>query len=253
MHVKHLAGNILVELSECVVESVCFVCLIRDFRMLCLSAFILTHLFSQGSQWDNFIRLLCECLRLAVIYSCPIPASAIEFGSVDLHFLGSDVLKCKLEKANWSRVSDILRVLRNILRRLSQQENEELLDVYLESVNSTFAKVPWGRVDTFFSHQHGSGERNSQGHNGTLGSTANSEEATSFLGNFVQFLCSVVQQVRFAEDSDGFESTQLILQKTIELVPDLLRWCQPNLESQSGSYMSRYLDHKLLVLYFICL
>lgn len=192
---------------------------------------------------------------LAVIYSFPIPAvsSATGFESPDLHFFGSDALKCKLEKGNWCTVSGIFRVLRNILKRLSQEENEELLDVYLESVNSTLAKIPWCRVDTIFPHLHGSGERNSQGQNGTLRSIANSEGVTVFLGNFVQFLCSVVQQVRFAEDSDGFGPTHLILQKTTELVPDLLRWCQPKLESQSGSCMSRYLVHKLLVRYFICL
>ncbi|EOA23365.1 hypothetical protein CARUB_v10019578mg, partial [Capsella rubella] len=217
VHVKHLAGNILVEVSECLVES--------------------------GSQWDDFFRLLCECLRLAVVYSCPIP---VVFGSSELHFLGSDVLKCKLEKANWYMVSDIFRILRNILKRLSQEDNEELLDVYLEFVNSTLAKVPWSRVDTIFSHQHGSGD--SQGQYGTFGSTENHEEATVFLGSFVQFLCSVVQQVHFAEDSDGFDSPHLILQKTIELVPNLLRWCQPKSESQSGSCMLRYLGHKLLVL-----
>ncbi|CAD5325401.1 unnamed protein product [Arabidopsis thaliana] len=218
VHVKHLAGNILVEVSGCLVES--------------------------GSQWDEFIRLLCECLRLAVIYSCPIPAVASEtgFGSLDQCFLGSDVLKCKLENANWSTVSDIFRVLRNILKRLSQEDNEELFDVYLESVNSTLAKVPWCRLDTIFSHQHGSGERNFQGQSG------NSEEATVFLGSFVQFLCSMVQQVRVVEDSDDFEPSYLILQKTIELIPDLLRWCQPKLKSQSGSCMSIYLGHKLLVL-----
>ncbi|XP_019095457.1 PREDICTED: uncharacterized protein LOC104761699 [Camelina sativa] len=33
-------------------------------------------------------------------------------------------------------------------------------------------------------------------------------------------------QVPFAEDSDGFEHAHLIIQKTIELVPYLLRWCQ---------------------------
>ncbi|XP_020880698.1 uncharacterized protein LOC9313815 [Arabidopsis lyrata subsp. lyrata] len=224
VHIKHLAGNILVEVSESLVQS--------------------------GSQWDEFIRLLCECLRLAVIYSCPIPAVASEtgFGIPDLRFLGSDVLKCKLEKASWSTVSDIFRILRNILKRLSQEEDEELLDVYLESVNSTLAKVPWSRVDTVFSHQHGSGERNFQGQSGTLGSTANSEEATVFLGNFVQFLCSMVQHVRVVEDSDDSEPSHLILQKTIKLVPDLIRWCQPKLKSQSGSCMSRYLGHKLLVL-----
>ncbi|XP_019084830.1 PREDICTED: uncharacterized protein LOC104711589 isoform X2 [Camelina sativa] len=216
VHVKHLAGNILVQVSECLVES--------------------------GSQWDDFIRLLCECLRLAVIYSCPpIPAvsSSTGFGSPDLHLLGSDVLKCKLEKANWYMVSDIFRILRNIFKRLSLEENEDLLDVYLESVNSTLAKIPWCRVNTIFSHQHGSG---------TFGSSENCEEGTVFLGSFVQFLCSVVQQVPFAEDSDGFEPARLIIQKTIELVPDLLRWCQPKLESQNGSSMSRYLGHKLLVL-----
>ncbi|ESQ45484.1 hypothetical protein EUTSA_v10010194mg [Eutrema salsugineum] len=216
VHVQHLAGNILVEVSESLVES--------------------------GSQWDEFIHLLCDCLRLALIYSCPIHAvsSASVYEGSDLHYLASDVLKSELEKANWGTVSDIFRVLRNILKRLSQEENEELLDVYLESVNSTFAKIPWCRVDTHLSSRHC--------HNGSLGNIANSEGGTAFLGNFVQFLCSVVQQVGFAEDSDAFGPTHLIVQKTIELVPDLLRWCQPKLENQSGTSMSRYLVHKLLVL-----
>lgn len=192
--------------------------------------------------------MLCDSLHLAFIDICPIPAVSSATGR------GSpNVLKCKLQKANWGTVSAIFQVLRNILKRLSQEENQELLDVYLESVNSTLAKVPWYRLDAMFSRQHGSGERNSQGHNETLGSIANSEEVSVFLGNFLQFLSSVVQQVSFAEDSDGFEPTHLILQKIIELVPDLLRWCQPKLESQNGSCMSRYLVHKLLVCHFICL
>ncbi|CAH2064478.1 unnamed protein product [Thlaspi arvense] len=221
VHVQHLAGNILVEVSESLVEYV-------------------------GRQWGDFIRLLCDSLRLAVMNCSPVPAvsSATGFESPDLHSFGSDALKCKLQKANWCTVSAIFRVLRDILKRLRQEENEELLDVYLESVNSTLAKITWCRVDTFCSHSNHH-ERNSKGHNGSI---ASSEEVTVFLGSFVQFLCSVVQQDRFAEDSDGFGPTHLILEKTIDLVPDLLRWCQPKLESQSGSCMQRYLVHKLMVL-----
>ncbi|CAN6923514.1 unnamed protein product, partial [Brassica oleracea] len=210
VHVQHLAGNILVQVSDSLVES--------------------------GSPWDDFIRLLCDSLHLALVYSCPLPSPT--------GFEGSDivsvVLKGEMKKANWCTVSGIFRVLRNILKRLGQEENEELIDVYLESVNSKLAKIPWSRVDTHFSNRHG--------HNGTLGSIGNSEEGTVFLGNFVQFLSTVVQQVRFPEDSDAFGTTHLILQKITELVPDLLRLCQPKLESQSGSSTSRYLVHKLLVL-----
>ncbi|KAF8081266.1 hypothetical protein N665_0896s0006 [Sinapis alba] len=221
VHVQHLAGNILVEVSESLVES--------------------------GSQWDDFILLICNCLHLAVIYSFPVPAVPSSTGFEGSN-IGSDVLKGEMKKANWCMVSGIFRVLRSILKRLSQEENEELIDVYLESVNSTLAKLPWSRMDTHFTNSHGSGERNSQGHNGTLQSIGNSEKGNVFLGNFIQFLSTVVQQVRFAEDSDTFGTTHSILQKTIELVPDLLRWCQPKLESQSGSCISRYLVHKLLVL-----
>ncbi|CAH8305717.1 unnamed protein product [Eruca vesicaria subsp. sativa] len=203
VHVQHLAGNILVEVSESLVES--------------------------GSQWDDFIRLLCDCLYLSVIYSC-IVSSPTGFEDSSIDYIGSDVLKDEMEKANGCTVSGIFRVLRNVLKRLGQEENDELIDVYLESVNLTLAKIPWCRVDTH------------------LGSIGNSEEGTVFLGSFVQFLSTVVQKVPFAEDSDAFETTHLILQKIIELVPDLLRWCQPKLESQSGSSMSRYLVHKLLVL-----
>ncbi|WZZ26813.1 hypothetical protein YC2023_010214 [Brassica napus] len=206
VHVQHLAGNILVQVSDSLVES--------------------------GSPWDDFIRLLCDSLHLALVYSCPLP-SPTGFEGSDI---GSVVLKGEMKKANWCTVSGIFRVLRNILKRLGQEENEELIDVYLESVNSTLAKIPWSRVDTHFSNRHG--------HNGTLGSIGNSEEGTVFLGNFVQFLSTVVQQVRFPEDSDAFGTTHLILQKITELVPDLLRLCQPKLESQSGSSMSRYLVHK---------
>ncbi|CAG7888400.1 unnamed protein product [Brassica rapa] len=210
VHVQHLAGNILVQVSESLVES--------------------------GSQWDDFIRFLCDSLHLALVYSFPLPSPTGFEGSN----IGSDVLKCEMKKADWCTVSGIFRVLRNILKRLSQEENEDVIDVYLDSVNSTLAKIPWCRVNTHFSNRHA--------HNGTLGSIGNSEEGTVFPGNFVQFLSTVVQQVRFPEDSDAFGTTHLILQKITELVPDLLRLCQPKLESQSGSSMSRYLVHKLLVL-----
>ncbi|KAJ0231463.1 Golgin [Hirschfeldia incana] len=210
VHVQHLSGNILVQVSQSLVES--------------------------GSLWNDFVRLVFDCLHLAVVYICPVPSPTRFEGS---NTGGSDVLKGKMEKANWCTVSGVFRVLRNVLKRLSQEENEELIDVYLESLNSTLVKIPWSRMDIHFSNPHGSGERSSHGNN---------EGVTVFLGNFVQFLSTVVQQVHFAEDSDAFGTMHLILQKTIELVPDLLRWCQPKLESQSGSSMSRYLVHKLLVL-----
>ncbi|KAL0730021.1 hypothetical protein Bca4012_026114 [Brassica carinata] len=212
VHVQHLAGNILVEVSESLVQC--------------------------GSQWDDFIRLICNSLHLAVVYSFPVPSPTGFEGSN----IGTDVLK----KANWCTVSGIFRLLRNILKRLSQEENEQLIDVYLESLNYTLAKIPWCRMDTHFSNPHGSGGSNSHE---TLGSIGNSEQGTVFLGNFVQFLSTLVHQVRFAEGgSDAFGTTHSILQKTIELVPDVLRWCQSKLESQNGSCMSRYLVHKLLVL-----
>lgn len=205
VHVQHLAGNILVQVSHSLLESV--------------------------RQWDDFIRLVFDCFHLA--------ASPNGFEGSNI---ASDVLKGEMKKANCCTLSGIFRVLRNILKRLSQEEKEELIDVYLESLDSTLAKIPWSRMDTHFSNPHGGSERNSQG------SIGNNEDGTVFLGNFVQFLSTVVQQVRFAEDSDAFGPTHSLLQKSIELVPDLLRWCQPKLDSQSGSCMSTYLVHKLLVL-----
>jgi hypothetical protein len=58
VHVKHLAGNILVEVSGCLVESVCYICLTRDFRML-YSSSSHTHSFVFPREVNGMSSFVC--------------------------------------------------------------------------------------------------------------------------------------------------------------------------------------------------
>ncbi|XP_010550373.2 PREDICTED: uncharacterized protein LOC104821263 [Tarenaya hassleriana] len=213
-YIQHLSVSILVEVSEFLVEC--------------------------GRQWDVFIRTLCDCVHSVYKFQCPDLTSAIDFNLSN----SLDVLKHKLKNTDRYMGFGIFRVLRNILKRLNGEENYELLGVFYKSISSVLASFPHGLLDKL----HGDGEINSRAHAQPLGNVTGHDQQLVFLGEFVQFLCSLIRQCSFLEDSSSSGPTNLILPKIIDLVPDLLQWCHPELENQIDTCMSRYLMHKLLVL-----
>ncbi|XWS33676.1 hypothetical protein CRYUN_Cryun22dG0103200 [Craigia yunnanensis] len=69
------------------------------------------------------------------------------------------------------------------------------------------------------------------------------ELRTVFLGNFIQFLCSLVEQFSFVEELDDSLDKHVILSKIINLVTKLLYWCLGKKGAYVNTCMSRYFRH----------
>ncbi|PPS01859.1 hypothetical protein GOBAR_AA18802 [Gossypium barbadense] len=210
LYVQHLAGNVLVTFSEFLASSV--------------------------KTWEFFIHSLSICLELSIsnISSCSFEPSITGAGGS-----GSDLLnlvglfKSKLKNTSLFTVAGIIRTLRNILKFLKEECDDELVLVLLSSISFFISNVPWDSMDEIFGGNGGEDD----------------ERNTLFLGNFIQLLSSFVDQISFAEGLDDSLDKNVILSKIINLVPKLLYWCLRKEGKCVNTCISRYFSHKLLLLH----
>ncbi|XP_009376493.2 uncharacterized protein LOC103965203 isoform X2 [Pyrus x bretschneideri] len=219
-YVKHLACNVLVAVSKFLVDS--------------------------GSNWEGFIRLLCVCMNLAITVAVSCSSSWSVDGADDLHSCSSRLilaLKPKLENADWSIAAAVVRVLRDIRKYLKSEDDDELIEAFFDSINSVLPTVPWNLLDEIHVGANPDAQK---------GSRADALfQRSLFLGNLIQFLCSMVEQSGSAEASGGsIDKHHPVFSTLITLVPQLLCWC---LGEQAhcinfNKCISQYFRHKLLVL-----
>ncbi|KAL4377054.1 hypothetical protein GQ457_02G007600 [Hibiscus cannabinus] len=203
-YIQHLAGNVLVTLSEFLASSV--------------------------RNWEFFIHSLCICFELSIlnISPCSFEPSITGAGVSDSDLLSAVALfKPKLNNTSLFTVAGIIRILRNMLKFLKEEGDDELVPVFINSIRFSVLNVPWDSMDEIF------GEKN--------------EPRSLFLGNFIQLLCSFVEQFSFAEGLDDSVDKHAILSKIINLVPKLLYWCLGK-KAECNNMCSLYFKHKLLVL-----
>ncbi|XP_012436980.1 uncharacterized protein LOC105763330 [Gossypium raimondii] len=209
LYIQHLAGNVLVTFSEFLASSV--------------------------KTWEFFIHSLSICLELSIsnISSCSFEPSITGAGGS-----GSDLLnlvglfKPKLKNTSLFTVAGIIRTLRNILKFLKEECDDELVLVLLNSISFFISNVPWDSMDEIFGGNGGEDD----------------ERNALFLGNFIQLLSSFVDQISFAEGLDDSLDKNVILSKIINLVPKLLYWSLRKEGKCVNTCISRYFSHKLLVL-----
>ncbi|TYH37977.1 hypothetical protein ES332_D12G078200v1 [Gossypium tomentosum] len=209
LYIQHLAGNVLVTFSEFLASSV--------------------------KTWEFFIHSLSICLELSIsnISSCSFEPSITGAGGS-----GSDLLnlvglfKPKLKNTSLFTVAGIIRTLRNILKFLKEECDDELVLVLLNSISFFISNVPWDSMDEIFGGNGGEDD----------------ERNALFLGNFIQLLSSFLDQISFAEGLDNSLDKNVILSKIINLVPKLLYWSLRKEGKCVNTCISRYFSHKLLVL-----
>ncbi|PIN14404.1 hypothetical protein CDL12_12968 [Handroanthus impetiginosus] len=220
-YAQHLAGNILVAISE----------------------FVLTL----DSGWDDFMHLLCLCLELTIFN---ILTSSTEPGAPEGRLLDYDpsilivLPKLKLKRANWSIVAAIIRVLRNIQKFLKQDSDDQIMKTYLDSVSSLMLNLP-GDVLYEIYVGHNTETLKGLGKDVLQAKILQWKEITVFFGNFIQFLCSLVTQISFPADEVGLSP---VICKIINLVPRLAAWCHANLQSLRHVRITQYFRHKVLML-----
>ncbi|XP_022751310.1 uncharacterized protein LOC111300007 isoform X2 [Durio zibethinus] len=188
-----------------------------------------------GKSWEFLIHSLCICFEFSIsnISSCSFEPAITGVGDSDSGLLSlADLLKPKLKNASFLTAAGIIRILRNILKFLKEECDDELVQVFLDSVSFCISNVPWDSMDEFFGGNGGEKD----------------ELRTVFLGNFIQFLCSLVEQFNFVEGLNDSLDKHAILSKIINFVPKLLYWCLGKKGVCVNRCMSRYFRHKLLVL-----
>ncbi|KAH6791424.1 hypothetical protein C2S51_006430 [Perilla frutescens var. frutescens] len=205
-YAQHLVGNTLVAISE--------------------------FLLALDGDWDDFMQLLCLCLELA-IHNILKSSSMSAFESRHFDFSPStrSSLKLKLKSANWSVVSAISRVIRNIQKCLKQDFDDKCMKAYFDSVSSLLINFPWDLLREIYT--------------GDLKGSEDLREMTNFFGHSVQLLCSLVTQSSSLEVGLVFSP---VIWRIINLVPKLTSWCQVELQSPYHVRISHYFRHKVLML-----
>ena len=149
------------------------------------------------------------------------------------------VLQDKLKGANWSALAGIVRVLRNILKCLTPENDFELISVYLDSIGICLSNVPWDSFTEIFVDLDCDIQKRSV--------TEALFQRFMFLGSYVQFLCSLVEQSGSMEASDGSMNKHPVVLLTIDLVPKLFSWCPGKQGNCVNKCIFQYFRHKLLV------
>lgn len=170
------------------------------------------------------------------------PTSKIGFQGLDCESQSIEVLlKSKLGNANWFTVSSIVQALRNVLKYLKEDHNhDELVDTYLKSVRSLLSSIKLYFIDSYL---HGPESDQDCG----LGNAVMKGQITVFLGNLLQFLCSVIDQFASVGALDHSPDQQALLHVIVSLVPKVLSWSLVKNRDNEKPCISQYFRHKLLV------
>ena len=208
----------------------------------------------QGSGWDSFIHSLCTCLEVAIanVLFCSWEPSRTGVGDSNCDFSSHVVLKSSLKSGDWSTAAGMVRVLRNILQHLKQECDDQLLEVYVGSVSSFLSNVPWESMDEIhvdqICHTWDGDPQNCCSKGASVFRCFGAKEPkVLFLGNFIQLLCSLVEQSGAVETEFGSQVQYPVLSMVISLVPKLAHWCLSKKGKSVMLPVSQYFRHKLLV------
>ncbi|KAG5528736.1 hypothetical protein RHGRI_029407 [Rhododendron griersonianum] len=219
--VQHLAGNILVAISDYMVAS--------------------------GGNWGEFMRSLCVCLELAIsnalLHSLEHPTTKALVSNRDSSSAIIS-LTSKLTKANWSSVACVGRVFRNILKHLKEDLDDQLLEVYLNSISSCLPNLPWKSLDQLHDDQNCEAVKIS---NGNFYSRVGQLDSTLlFRGTLVQIFCSLINSSVWMEAAGVTLNTHPVICEISDLIPRLLAWCLGH-GDRNNMGMSEYFRHKMLL------
>ncbi|KAF8012444.1 hypothetical protein BT93_I0567 [Corymbia citriodora subsp. variegata] len=211
-HVQHLTGNVLLAISEL------------------LSAY--------GKGWVPFGRLLFVYAEMSIENIQPCSSVTRTRVHEDLYGVSGSYdcsIKSELQKANWSTVAGIFRVLRCIWKYFKQDFRDQLVDLYLNSLNSFISHIPWNLFD----------DANVGPKCAHVGLQM---PKFIFLGYFTQLLSSVVEQVDHEKVQGGSVNGHRLLFSITKLVPSLFLCCLGKEEEHGDACISLYFRHKLLML-----
>ncbi|KAF5451363.1 hypothetical protein F2P56_026476 [Juglans regia] len=224
-YVRHLAGNAI--------------------------SFVSKFLAASEGEWDRFIHFLCVCMELAIANALSFPSVTSTTEAEDSNHDSLNLYAAvnpRLKKADFSTVTGIIQVLRNILKYLKQDADDHLLEVFLDSVDSCLSNVRWDLLDEIYEGINRGTQKSSSADASYLRNINGLEPRVMFLGMFLQLLCSLVDQIDFMEAASGSIDKHPIHLKIVNLVPKFLYWCLGKQGDYANACIPQYFRHKLLVL-----
>ncbi|KAI3699620.1 hypothetical protein L2E82_44044 [Cichorium intybus] len=183
-YAQHLAGNVLVAISEIITSS--------------------------ENYWEEFIQSLCSHLNLIIHKAISPSSNPPKTKHLDLD---SSTLKLHLQSA-----SAIILVLRNVLKQLKHEEDDEILEVYLNTLGSCIRDIPWESCNGI---------------------------SMEFCGHLLQLFCSVVSQSSLLESMADFEEKNSVFYEIFNIFPKLLTL---GIVKDGDNCITEYIQHKILVL-----
>ncbi|CAL5324717.1 unnamed protein product [Camellia sinensis] len=141
----------------------------------------------------------------------------------------------------------IIRVLRNILKCLKQDIDDQLLKVYLNSISYCLASVPWDSMDEVHVGRNGDALRKSS-EDAFHTKAVELESSIVFRGTLVQLFCSLLNQSGWMEAAGGALNKHPVICEISNLIPRLLTWCLCDGDS-NNMCMSVYFRHKMLLMH----
>ncbi|XP_071692299.1 uncharacterized protein [Rutidosis leptorrhynchoides] len=192
-YVQHLVVNVLVSISEFVVAS--------------------------GNYWEDFVKTICfyfEICMWKVIspsFDPLLRVKHLDYDSLDWEMS----LQLVLKSAGWYSVGAIVLALRTVLKQVKNEDDVEVLDVYLNHLGLFLQRIPWDSCNEIFVDEF------------------------EFFGYLVQLFCSIVSCSSLPET--------VAIREILNIFPKILTWCLVK-QGESFSYTRtfQYIRHKILVL-----
>ncbi|KAF2295143.1 hypothetical protein GH714_031686 [Hevea brasiliensis] len=149
-------------------------------------------------------------------------------------------------------VGNILVVISEFVAA-SQEDDDHLCEMYLDSASSFLSDVPSDFMDEIQIGQSSDAKENDSQNSHFIDAlfvrkSGEKEARVVFLGNFIQFLCSLVEQSCAVEPKIDSYDHHPVLCIIISFVPKLLSWCLGEHENFLKMSVSQYFRHKLLML-----
>ncbi|XP_026394383.1 uncharacterized protein LOC113289360 [Papaver somniferum] len=200
-------------------------------------------------KWGRFLQYLCVCLKqgISTIKSNKLLAPTVEDNELDgytitLSLTGQGGAS---RNGNWLTVACVIQVLRSILKCLNQDDDDELMEMYVHAVSCCLMDISWDFLNDFkISEAQRISTSNAVGH----GKVCSQKSRFLFLGALLQLLCSLSQQSSFVEDGGGSLDKHRFLNYIAILVPTLLDSCYYKEGDYNYMFGSQYLRHKILML-----
>ncbi|PHT91557.1 hypothetical protein T459_06670 [Capsicum annuum] len=215
-YIHHLVGNILVAVSEFLVES--------------------------ESCWGEYINLLYLCVKVSIFNGLSSMGHMMEVKDSSRDPSPSPLSKRSLKSASWPTAAVIMRVLHNVLKQLNRDLSDEFFNIYLEDTTSFISNMPWNLLSEVY-HVH----RDSNSDHLLQMQEAKPKSILVFQGYLLRLLCSSVKGgwtdaavIASAEHPFIFEIKNLL--------PRLLSSCLSNEQHSDNVAICQYLKHKMLIL-----